>query len=91
MQIGDFEPHLNSQFKLSLPDGEMAMDLVEVTKRGQGAREGGAFAVLWEAPADPMLPQGIYTLSHSEMGELEIFVVPVAQFGDRIQYEAVYT
>jgi len=38
-----------------------------------------------------MLPQATYTLEHTELGELDIFLVPVGpDGGGRQQYEAVF-
>ena len=91
MKIEDFEPHLNEGFALSHPGGDLEMTLVEVSRRGQSTREGGAFALLWEASRDPVLPQGIYRLSRAGIGSFEVFIVPVGQFETCTQYEAVYS
>jgi hypothetical protein len=91
MKIDDFEPHLNQTFALSHPEGDLDMTLVEVSRRGQSTRDGGAFALLWEAPREPLLPQGIYQFSRAEMGSFDMFIVPVGQFETCTQYEAVYS
>ncbi len=89
--IDDFRPHVGETCELKLQEAGLSLDLVEVTPKGQSLREGGAFALLWEAPSDPMLAQGIYSIRVPDLGAIEVFIVPVAQFDDVIQYEAVFT
>ncbi|WJY23172.1 hypothetical protein QTA57_08935 [Fontisubflavum oceani] len=89
--ISDFQPQLKSPFSLVLGEKELALDLVEVTPKGQGARDGGAFALLWEGPLDPILDQGVYAMKSKALGQFEVFIVPVGQVDDVTQYEAVFT
>lgn len=49
------------------------------------------FALVFRAPHEPALWQGIYVLTHEKLGELPgIFLVPVAQDGNGRYYEAVF-
>jgi hypothetical protein len=45
---------------------------------------------VFRAPAEHRLPQGIYTLIHPELGELEIFLVPIRADKDGFYLEAVF-
>ncbi|MBV0910749.1 DUF6916 family protein [Anianabacter salinae] len=78
-------------FTLAHPGGEMTVDLVEINQNRRGERESSAFSLICEAAAVPLLPQSIYALSHPALGTFEKFIVPVAQFGDSVQYEALFT
>ena len=50
------------------------------------AAEGTVFS----GPVRPMLDQAVHPLSHPDLGELEVFLVPVGADGDGVQYEAVF-
>ena len=49
-----------------------------------------AFSLFFHGPQAPFLPQGTRRLKHASLGELEIFLVPVARDTDGFQYEAVF-
>ena len=49
-----------------------------------------AFSLFFLGPLDHFLPQRIHRLRHVGLGELEIFLVPVAQGNGGFQYEAVF-
>jgi hypothetical protein len=62
--------------------GRQAKFRIEVANVTQSAGElSGSFrkpfAVLFHGPIEPVLPQGIYRLQHAQLGELELFIVPV--------------
>lgn len=66
-----------------------------VKTRGLGgesdARE--PFSVIFLGPLEPILAQSMYRLRHSELGELDLFLVPVGPDRDNsgIQYEAIFS
>lgn len=49
------------------------------------------WSLIFHGPADRQLEQGIQRLAHPELGEEEIFLVPVAAIDDRIEYEALFS
>ena len=48
------------------------------------------FALTLEAPAGTRGEQGIYRLQHPQLGELAIFLVPIAPVDGRTHFEAVF-
>ena len=48
------------------------------------------FSVYFKGPTRPFLPQKLYTLQHDQMGEFEIFLVPLSQNDQGFRYEAVF-
>jgi hypothetical protein len=48
------------------------------------------FSLLFQGPADPVLPQRIYHLEHDSVGPIEIFIVPVGRDDAGTSYEAVF-
>jgi hypothetical protein len=39
---------------------------------------------------DPGLPQGTYRVSHADMGDFDLFLVPIGPDGDSMQYQAAF-
>ena len=88
LAIDDFRPRQGERFRIA-PDGADAfeVELVEVTEipRERGGRT--PFSLVFQGGPNPPLEQRIYRVEHDELGELDLFLVPIAV--DR--YEAVFT
>ncbi len=88
----DFEAHVGSEFVASRPDGgSLVLTLGEVRPLGQaapGRRDG--FALELRGPTRPVLDQGTHDLTHTALGRLTIFLVPVGRDERGIAYEAVF-
>ncbi|MEM5585252.1 hypothetical protein WNZ15_22540 [Roseibium sp. AS2] len=91
LTIRDFEMLKDTAFEVRSLDADLQLSLVEVKPLGSGERGGGAFSVLWLGPHEPQLEQSTYKLYQQDLGEQEIFLVPVAEKDAGIQYEAVFT
>lgn len=95
LQLAVFEPLVGRRVGISRA-GEEELEVELVEARGLGGGEGAArqpFSLLYRGPAAPILEQGIYRLAHGELGELELFLVPLGpdrEGGDAILYEAVF-
>jgi hypothetical protein len=48
------------------------------------------FSLFFQGPSNPYLLQGVHKLKHAQLGEFELFLVPVAQEKDGFQYEAAF-
>jgi hypothetical protein len=89
----EFARHLNTKFRVAadLPE-PVELELVEAPRYRPEAHEQQGmerFSAVFAAPPDYQLTQGTYMLSHEQMGELTLFLVPV-KVGDRLLYEAVF-
>jgi hypothetical protein len=91
LQIGDFSPHLGTIFDMEAAGGSIALKLAKVEPAGESGRAGGAFSLLFVAPAGPWLPQAIYPVTHPALGTMEIFLVPVGPAQGGNGYHAVFT
>lgn len=81
---------LGASFEVcDLPPAPFQITLKGVVEHTQSERH-EAFSVFFLGPLERFIPQGIHTLRHAELGELEIFLVPVAQHADAFEYEAVF-
>lgn len=94
----DFKKHLGTKFRIRFDEMEGApvveLELAEVVTyptlsdpRGDAER----FSAYFQGPGDFFLPQRIYRLEHEQLGEQEIFLVPVAQSEHSFRYEAVFS
>ena len=92
----DFAVHLNQTFHVQTDSPEpLQLELVEVNKLGSKKKKGEEgrrpFSVIFRGPAEPILPQRIYQVSHEKLGTLDLFLVPVGQGEKGVQYEALFT
>lgn len=50
-----------------------------------------SFSLIFKGPLAPQISQGLITLNHQSIGELEeVFIVPTHLDGNHIVYEAIY-
>ena len=89
----EFSQHLNTTFQLTLDDQTIELELVEVKGYlAQGNEQAGMerFSVFFDGPGNTPLLQRLYSLEHEEMGECEIFLVPISGNDQGFRYEAVF-
>ena len=88
---------LNTKFQIQLRDAAaIELTLVEVNQHNSGDETAGSAKPATESlslvllgPAQPVLPQRIYGLSHEQFGELALFMVPIGRETNGIKYEVV--
>jgi len=90
----EFAKHLNTNFHVVVESSTpIDIKLISVTPRAIGPNEEAGmerFSVVFSGPANVLLPQKIYHLTHPEMGEFDVFLVPIKQESEGFRYEAVY-
>ena len=70
---------------------EFSLAEVNPLPRSPHAPRSEPFSLIFLGPPNPILPQATYRLTHDQLGELDIFIVPVGPDPQgRIQYEAVF-
>jgi hypothetical protein len=88
-----FQPHVGDTFTLHVDEGT-AVDatLIEATELPVvgGERDRTPFSLIFLG-SGPVLPQRIYGLEHSQLGAIELFLVPVASDAKGTQYQAIFT
>ncbi|HSS22802.1 MAG TPA: hypothetical protein VLL54_22200 [Pyrinomonadaceae bacterium] len=90
----EFSKHVNTKFQVRT-DSETPIDLELDEVKGYSSRykehDGmERFSIFFNGPKQPFLEQTTYTLEHEQMGEFEIFLVPIARRDDGFRYEAVF-
>src|SRR6267142_2492997 len=86
----EFSRHVHTKFQLKLDDQKFELELAAVTGYLPQANEHGGmerFSVFFNGPGHTRLPQSLYSLEHEQMGEFEIFLVPVSGSENGYRYE----
>jgi hypothetical protein len=91
LTAADFAPHVEGHFHIAQPAGDVTLRLVEIQRFGEALRPGGAFSLLFISPPGPFLQQAIYPVANTELGTLELFLVPLGPRDGGNSYEAVFT
>ena len=97
-EVGTFAPRIGEAFRIEADgSGWVETTLIEATPLGGGgdgdaevAGRRAPFSLVFRGPRDRVLPQRIYRLAHAEMGEFELFLVPIGPDGEGMRYEAVF-
>jgi hypothetical protein len=84
----DFAPHIHTRFRVAtLEDYEL--ELTEVIDSSNAQLE--QFSLNFTGIFSPWLSQGSYKLVHPQMGEYELFLVPVGPDAAGMLYQAVFS
>lgn len=90
----EYTKHLNTKFRVLVEAPvPIELTLVSVTPRRIEAHEQEGmerFSAMFMGPLEIFLPQQTYRVSHPEMGEFDLFLVPLGQEAEGFRYEAVY-
>ncbi len=95
LTLSDFSPTVGSSFQVRTePNVALELELLEAVNLGaasiSSSTRSESFSLLFKGPNDVMLPQQICPMNHPELGELSIFLVPVAREADGMRYEAIF-
>ena len=89
-----FASHRGSLFRVvdAASDGtELRLIEADELPAQPGAPRAEPFSLVFTGPAEPRLEQRTYRLDHDELGELDIFLVPIGFAPDgELLYEAVF-
>lgn len=85
-----FRQQLRSEFRIAVGANEsVGLALERVEERGAGDSRIG-FSLFFRGPHAYPLSQGTIPMTHGGLGELALFLVPVARRDDGFVYEAVF-
>jgi hypothetical protein len=93
LMLEDFAGCVNETFVATLDDINVEFVLVEARPLPEGQVRNPArapFSLLFRNTAPILFPQQMYPLRHPRMGEIGIFLVPVAQERAGFLYQAVF-
>ncbi len=86
----DFDPYVNQIFQVQPESADpVEMELIELTEKEYPGQE--SFSLIFRGPLEPVLPQRTYKLVHTEMGEIQLFMVPINYHRqDAIFYQSIF-
>ena len=92
LTLAQFAPLLGQDFELQADTGvsHPAALLEARPLRGSAYNGREPFALLFQGPLEPVLPQCIYRVQHAHLPPQEMFLVPVALTQGGVHYEAVF-
>ncbi|WP_126946896.1 hypothetical protein [Xanthomonas sp. BRIP62409] len=91
LTLEHFAGSVNETFAAALNDGEVPFVLVEARPLPEARTSQRApFSLLFRNTSSFLFPQQIYQMRHARLGEIGIFLVPVARERDGFLYQAVF-
>jgi len=85
-----FAQHANTRFQVRTDQAvPLELELIEVSEL-KVYPDQEEFALVFRGPLNAFLGQGIRVLRHEQMGQFEIFLVPIRQDEHGFYYEAVF-
>ena len=88
----DFAACLHQDFEIVFPDGTLPAKLTEAKPWGpdQPPSVRQPFTLTFRVGRNVRLPQGTYKMRNAQLGEMEIFIVPIGVDANSSSYEAVF-
>ena len=96
-QFEDYQSRLNQDFYIEVEAGNwVPAKLVEASEHKFTYDHGGetpraSFSIVFLLESDVQLPQKTFNIKHDELGENQIFLVPLQPDVKGTRYEAVFT
>lgn len=94
LKLETFAALLGTIFRVAYSsEAELEVELAAAAPGAHPGRAGGRepFSLIFLGPPQsPYLPQGTYRFVHPQLGNLDIFIVPIGPQTDRMQYQAVF-
>ncbi len=85
-----FAKHVKTTFRVRLDDANtIATELIEVSELKLCPQQ-ERFALVFRGPNETLLGQGMRRFEHVEMGEFDLFLVPISRDDQGTCYEAVF-
>jgi hypothetical protein len=85
-----FTEQVGSTFEvMDVPPSTFELKMTRVVEHAKSDRQ-EAFSVFFVGPAERFMQQGIRKIRHAQLGEMEVFLVPVAKTGEGFEYEAAF-
>ncbi len=86
----EFSKNANTRFQVQIDENtKVDMELVKISELKLYPQQ-EEFSVEFRGPLDMFLGQGGRDFSHEQMGQFELFIVPIRQDQQGFYYEAVF-
>ena len=86
----EFSKNANSKFQVQINENTtVELELTDISEIKLHPRQ-EEFTIVFRGPLDGFLGQGARNFKHDQMGEFELFIVPIRQDAQGFYYEAVF-
>jgi hypothetical protein len=86
----EFSKNANTKFQVQADENNhVELDLIGVSELKLYPRQ-EEFTLEFRGPLNMFLGQGVRNFSHDQMGQFELFIVPIKQDGQGFYYEAIF-
>jgi hypothetical protein len=86
----EFSKHANTKFQVQVDENtNVELELVRISELKLHPQQ-EEFALEFRGPLDMFLDQGVRNFTHDQMGQFELFIVPVKQDGQGFYYEVIF-
>lgn len=86
----EFSKYANTKFKAQVDENtHVELDLIAVSEIKLYPQQ-EEFTLEFRGPLDMFLDQGVRDFTHDQMGQFELFIVPIKQDQQGFYYEAIF-
>lgn len=86
----EFSKNANTKFKVRFDENtHVELDLIAVSELKLYPQQ-EEFTLEFRGPLNAFLDQGVRDFSHDQMGQFELFIVPIKQDAEGFYYEAIF-
>ncbi len=85
----EFAKHLHEKFRIRLDEQTVEAELTEISEHLVSPRQ-ERFSIIFRTSNEMFLGQGQRPFEHDQMGNFELFIVPIGRDGEGTYYEAVF-
>ena len=86
----EFSKNVNTKFQIQNEENIPAeLELIEISEIKLYPRQ-EEFSLEFRSPLNMFLSQGVHNFSHDQMGQFELFIVPIKQDEQGFYYQAIF-
>lgn len=86
----EFAQHANTKFQVQMDqDASVELELIEISEVKLYPHQ-EEFSIVFRGPLNVFLGQGVIPIAHEQMGQFELFIVPIRHDDRGFYYEAVF-
>ena len=86
----EFTRHVNTKFQVQNEENiPVELELIEISELKLYPKQ-EEFSLVFRSPLNMFLSQGVHNFSHEQMGQFELFIVPIRQDAQGFYYQAIF-
>jgi len=91
LSLEDFSPLVGSEVEVNAYGKQARLKVKEAALiKSPSPRATEPFHLVLAAPPAWRLPQGLFRVSHPQLGEIDLFAVPIGPDGESFCYEVIF-